>query len=245
MNTTDQITPIDQTIADLVQSVPGWSPPDQLQALFHLTYFASALQGDIVEIGSWCGRSALVFGLATRLANDATCVHCIDLFPEKDDWLQNEDGSYSFSVVINDRIHQAYHQQTVWEAPFESDIAPVYDRNSSILDIFKQNIATHQLEDKIKPFRGDSGKFVQEIDPDFQCKLAFVDGHHSYEAVCADIQNLEPFLVPGGWFCFDDAFSSYDGVNKAIETCILANPNYDLCQQLTRKLFVARKKVQR
>jgi len=53
---------------------------------------------------------------------------------------------------------------------------------------------------------------------------------------------MDRYLVPGGWICFDDAFSYYDGVNRAIEDCIINNPGYELCQQMTRKFFIARKK---
>jgi len=42
--------------------------------------------------------------------------------------------------------------------------------------------------------------------------------------------------------CFDDAFTCYEGVSRAISELIIANPSYECCQQMTRKLFVARKK---
>lgn len=75
-------------------------------------------------------------------------------------------------------------------------------------------------------------------------RLAFIDGDHSYEAVCADIRNVERVLVPGGWICFDDAFTVYDGVNRAIDDLIINSGDYELCQQMTRKFFVARREVQ-
>ena len=56
-----------------------------------------------------------------------------------------------------------------------------------------------------------------------------------------DIARLAPLLVPGGWICFDDAFSSYDGVNRAITQLVIDNPAYDVTRQLTRKCFAARK----
>jgi len=61
--------------------------------------------------------------------------------------------------------------------------------------------------------------------------------------VCEDIERIERFLVPGGWISFDDAFSHYDGVNRAITDRIINSPTYELCQQMTRKLFVARRKT--
>jgi hypothetical protein len=52
---------------------------------------------------------------------------------------------------------------------------------------------------------------------------------------------IEPLLVPSGWICFDDAFSGYTGVDDAIAEGIINSKNYDIMQQLTRKLFAARK----
>jgi predicted O-methyltransferase YrrM len=232
--------PVMGQIEELVAGVPGWTPIDQLYTLFQLAYSTANVPGDIVELGSWCGRSALALGLAARSTRGT--VHCVDLFPEKDDWSENPDGSYSFRVTIAGRTYQGYKTQTVWAEPFERDIVPIYQQNPSLLDVFKTNAAKHQLQDVIRPLRGDSETFACSAPDSFRCRLVFLDGDHCYEAVCADIENLERFLVPGGWICFDDAFSYYDGVNRAIEDCIINNPRFELGQQMTRKLFVARKK---
>jgi len=234
-------TPIIQQIEEMIKDVPGWSPVDQLYTLFSLVYLTPDLEGDIVEIGSWCGRSASALGLAARLTRN-TRVHCIDLFPEKDDWVENEDGSYSFEVKIEGSVYTSYRDQTVWKEPFERDIAPLYERQHSILDIFRETISRNDLEDFVKVYRGDSTLFVRSIGENFKCKLVFIDGDHSYEAVCHDIWNMGRFLVEGGWICFDDVFSGYDGVNGAIEDCIINNPDYELGQQMTRKFFIARKR---
>jgi len=92
-------TPIINQIEKMAQEIPGWSPVDQLYTLFNLAYLTADLKGDIVEIGSWCGRSASVLATAARLIG-STKVFCIDLFPEKNDWHKNEDGSYSFDLNI-------------------------------------------------------------------------------------------------------------------------------------------------
>ncbi len=241
MPTLNEITvPVIDEIERMVKNVHGWLPLDQLYTLFQLAYLTADLQGDIVEIGSWCGRSSIVLGMAAKLTGN-THVYCIDLFPEKKDWIQNSDDSYSFNVTINGRKYGAYHQQTVWKEPFEEQIAPLYEQNHSLFDIFKANITEHELNDIICPFKGNSDGFVQSVPDDFKCKLAFIDGDHSYEAVCCDIENIKEYLVTGGWICFDDAFSTYDGVNRAIEECIIENTDFEFCRQMTRKLFVARK----
>jgi hypothetical protein len=74
----------------------------------------------------------------------------------------------------------------------------------------------------------------------FRCRLAFVDGDHGYEAVRSDIEVISRWLVPGGWICFDDAFTGYEGVDKALQEGIVDNPGFDIKQQITRKMFVAR-----
>jgi len=228
----------------MVKDIPGWSPLDQLYTLFNLVYLTADLEGDIVEIGSWCGRSAVVLGMAAQLAGN-TRVHCVDLFPAKDSWRRNADGSYSFLVEIDGITYGGYQDQTVWAEPFERDILPLYAKDHSILGIFAQTVAEHQLQDVVVTHIGDSTRFVSSMPENFKCKLAFIDGDHGYKAVCRDIDNVERFLVAGGWICFDDAFASYDSVNRAIEESIINNPVYDMCQQMTRKCFIARKTVTR
>lgn len=234
-------TPIASRIEQAVEDIPGFSPLDQLLALFTLAYTSADLQGDILELGSWCGRSAVALGMAARLT-DKTKVHCVDLFPEKDDWFRNSDGSYSFRVNIDGKEYGAYGEQTVWAEPFDKHIAPVYKKYSGALDAFNQSIAANGLENWVVPFKGNLANFADRAVVGLRLRMAFIDGDHSYEAVAKDIEYVERFLLPGGWICFDDAFSSYDGVDRAIEECIIASEKYHQCQQLTRKLFVARRR---
>lgn len=235
-------TPIISQIEETVRDIPGWSPVDQLYTLFNLAYLTADLEGDIVEIGSWCGRSASVLGMAARLIGD-TKVFCIDLFPEKNDWKQNPDGTYSFEVRIGDETYCGYKDQAVWKEPFERDIAPLYEKHNGVLDIFTEVIARYNLQDIVKAHRGDSAFCLHLAERHAKSKLVFIDGDHSYEAVCRDIHNAETILVDGGWMCFDDAFSSYSGIDQAISDLVINNPVYELCQQMTRKFFVARKKM--
>ncbi len=236
----NKTTPVVNQIENLVATIPGWSPNDQLFALFNLV-FLTRTEGEIIELGTWCGRSASVLGLAAKLLGH-TKVYCVDLFPAGEDWFKNADGTYSFSVEVEGRRYGAYEDQTVWAEPFERDIAPLYEKYHGVLDVFLETIDKNELKDVVIPFKGTLDMFAQQAPKDFKCKLAFVDGDHSYDAVCKDIANIERFLVPGGWICFDDAFSVYDGVNKAITDKIINSTQYDLCQQLTRKFFVARRK---
>jgi predicted O-methyltransferase YrrM len=225
-----------------VAEVPGWTPVDQLLTLFNLAVASSHLGGDLLEIGSWCGRSAVALGLAARLTG-GTRVHCIDLFPARDDWRQNPDGSYAMRVSVGGEHIEAYQEATVWREPFERDIAPLYVAHESVHDIFCSTIRAHQLTDLVTDYRGTS-----EIARDLHARsrrfrLAFIDGDHGYDAVSRDIANVEPALLPGGWLCFDDACTTFDGVDRAVQDHVISSPAFDLAHHVTRKLFVARKRL--
>lgn len=231
--------PIIDAIEKIVDTIPGWTPIDQLYTLFTLAYTSSSLPGDLLEIGSWCGRSSVVLGTAARLAGGSRLA-CIDLYPDKNDWAQNSDGTYSFQVTIDGVRYGGYQDQTVWQEPFEKEIAPIYQRYNSVYDVFVESIRKYDLEDLVEAYRGSSDLLRGFEGRAF--RLAFIDGDHSYKAVCNDIRNVKSLLVPGGWVCLDDAFSYYQGVNAAIKDLIIDNPEFDLYQQMTRKFFVARKR---
>jgi predicted O-methyltransferase YrrM len=225
----------------MVSDIPGWSPIDQLYSLFLLIYSNAYIDGNIIEIGSWCGRSSSVLGLSARLTGVKKVI-CIDLFPNKNDWVCNLDGTYSFKTKVDGNEYLAYVDQTVWREPFEQSILPVYKQNESLFDLFSENIKKFGYDDIITPIKGNSFVLDKNVDESFKCKFAFIDGDHGYEAVCNDIKNIEKYLVSGAWICFDDAFSSYDGISRAIQEKIIDNPRYSNCQQITRKLFVARRR---
>lgn len=237
----EQTTPAVDQIEQAVGDVPGWTPLDQLYSLYLGTCLTAPLGGDIVELGSWCGRSAVVLGMAARVTGNTNVV-CIDLFPGRDDWRENTDGSYSFSVTLDGVTYGGYEDQTVWKEPYQRDIAPLYREHAELTDVFRTTISHKNLGDIVRPIRGTSDFLAANVASDFRCRLAFVDGDHSYDAVCRDIDNISRFLVPGGLIYFDDAFSYYDGVNRAIQDRIIVSPEFDFAQQITRKCFLARKR---
>jgi len=235
-------SPITQQLEQAVGQIPGWSPLDELLALFNLAFATAGLKGDLVEVGSWCGRTAMALGLAAKLTGN-TRLHCFDLFPEKTDWQKTPDGTYSIMVSTGEEVVHAYKEHTLWREPYERDVVPFYDKHRSNLEVLLEAVQRNGLTDIVSVHRGTTAILRNHVPTDFRCRLAFIDGDHSHDAVCADIRNIEPFLVAGGWLCFDDAFSCYQGVDRAIQELILDSRKYDLCQQLTRKLFVARRAI--
>ena len=230
--------PVAQRLERLVEGVHGWSPPEQLYSLFLLAYASRDLGGDLAEVGAWCGRSSVALGLAAQLSG-GTRVYAVDLFPRHDDWHENEDGTYSLRVKLESGTVSSYDGHRLWREPYEQQVKPLYARHPGILDHFNESMARAQLADIVEPVRGTSAR-LRELGA--RLRLAFIDGDHSYAGVCRDIDNVLPLLVPGGWLCFDDAFASYEGVDRAIRERVIDNPAMEPGVQLTRKLFVARKR---
>jgi len=229
----------DRLIAS-VEGLEGWTPIEQLQSLVNLTLSVASLDGELLELGSWCGRSSISLGLAS-MASNKPVVNCVDLFPNRDDWYKNTDGTYSFEVNINGKAIRSYDEQTVWEEPFKNSILPVYSNENILQNIFQKNIDKAGVSSVIKPFRGELAQYL-EARSEVKYKLIFLDGDHSYDHVSQEIELLTPRIVSGGWLCFDDAFTSYEGVNRAIEDHVINSDEFNDGFQLTRKLFAAQKK---
>ncbi|MGE0040514.1 MAG: class I SAM-dependent methyltransferase [Vicinamibacterales bacterium] len=234
------MTPLATGIEALVEGVPGFSPVDELFALATLVHATAGLPGDIVEIGSWCGRSTVVLAQAAADAGGAR-VHAVDLFPDRADWHPNADGTFSFRTLVDGVPFDGYAQQTVWPEAFDGILRPLYETCGNTFEIFSRVLAERGLGPAVSVHRGTSETFSRGVPDGFRCRLAFIDGDHGYEAVRRDIRALAPLLVPGGWLCFDDAHSGYEGVDRAIAEEVLASPAFTNGRQLTRKLFVAQK----
>src|SRR5205814_1721603 len=146
---------------------------------------------------------------------------------------------YSMSVNIDGGVHAAYQDPTLWAEPYHTQVAPLYDEYPGMLERLVATARKRHLEQVIRPHRGTSATFAARRSDTFQSRLLFLDGDHSYEAVKADIACLAPFLVSGGWICFDDAFSTYEGVDRAITELVIESPDYDVKRQMTRKCFAA------
>jgi hypothetical protein len=231
-------TSVEATLREVAEIVPGWTPFDQLLSLFTLAY-GSARLGDLLEIGSWCGRSMVALGLAARSAGSAH-VHCVDAFPERDDWYENPDGTFSYRVTTASGVMLGHADQSVWAEPFHRDIVPTYERWGSLLHAFLAFRDRFGLNDIVTPHRTSSADFFAGPGRDHRYGLVFIDGEHSYAAVAHDMDAASARLVSGGMLCMDDAFTCYDGVTRAIQdrvdssTSVLRQP-----VRVTRKMFAA------
>lgn len=225
------------SIDEVVASVPGWTPPDELLALYTLALSTGNLSGGIVELGSWCGRSTVILGLAAQQLGNPE-VTAIDLFPELSDWFRTESGNYSFKVDVAGG-QRSLLEVEFWAEPFQRDVMPIYETFGSVRKAFDQSVEKFGVQSVVTAHRGDSQIVIDKgLAP---IRLAFIDADHSYEAVRRDIEVILPRVAPGGWIAFDDAHSGYDGVDQAIKELVETDDRLGVHQQLTRKLFAVQR----
>jgi hypothetical protein len=178
--------------------------------------------------------------MAARQLGDPR-LFCFDLFPSIDDWFQNSDGSYSFGVTIDGERYLGCEKQTVWEDVWQQSVSQTYSEYGDPLSGCVKTLDKFDVSDLVVVTRGTSDDVEQTCPPQEQCRLAYIDAEHSYEAVMRDARRLLPHLAVGSWMCFDDAFTSYLGVDQAIEEVVLDSGLFEDCVQVTRKLFAARR----
>ncbi len=233
--------PIYDTLRRAVEAIPGWSPVEELFGLYAAAVFDDRVPGDLVEIGAWCGRSTIALGLAARTLGRV--LHSVDIFPEKDDWYQNGDGTWSIRLTIGGETVDACNITTVWDAAFRETVLPIYAKGSSPRLRHAEAIANFGVGDWVKVHRATATMFLAGVRRDSAFKLVFLDADHGEAAVGAEIDGFLPFLSPGGVLCFDDAFTSYDGVDDAIVKRLLEREPavVDRSMRVTRKMFLARK----
>ena len=130
---TEKPQPVTARIERIMGSVPGWTPADQLLALHMLAVTTAALGGDVVEIGSWCGRFSAVLGHAVATTGIGK-VWAIDLFPGAATGAPMPTAAIP-SPSMSAATRSTHTKTRAWDEPFQRDIATVYARYDGILDL--------------------------------------------------------------------------------------------------------------
>jgi predicted O-methyltransferase YrrM len=226
------LKPVTEIIRDL--KIPSQLDPREVNALYHASLFTSSLRGFVLEIGSWAGSSAV----ALALGSENSIVHCIDLFPNREDWSQNKSGKWDYRVKVGGEICGA---RDIESDHWNRVLQPVYNSHPHLLDYFTENTARAGVKERVYPYKGTSSFHLWHM-PVNSFRLAFIDGGHDYESVKKDIENVFRVLTPGGWMIFDDAFCGFSGVDQALSECILGNPLYEHGQRITERFFSVKKR---
>src|SRR2546430_7306020 len=137
---------------------------------------AAARLGPLLEIGSYCGKSAIYLGAAARAG-----------------------GTVLFSVDH----HRGSEEQQPGQEHFDPRLLGT-DGRIDTLPTFRRALAATGLESVVIPVVGDSATVAAHWGTPLG--LVFIDGGHSEVAAQADYAGWCPFLRAGGLLVIHDVF---------------------------------------
>lgn len=156
--------------------VKGFLDEEEAQKLFDLALISSRL-APCLEIGSYCGKSAVFLGTACR-----------------------ENSAVLFSVDH----HSGSEEQQPGQEYFDPDLLDEKTGKIDTLRLFRKTINDFNLDDTVVPVIGRSeiiGRVWQTL-----LGLLFIDGSHAYESVLNDYEMWARHILPGGYLVFHDIF---------------------------------------
>lgn len=163
----------------------GFMPDDEGLAL-HEGGLAAADTGPLLEVGTYCGKSALYLGAAAR-----------------------ERGTVLYTV---DHHRGSEENQSGWEHHDERLVDPRTGRMDT-LPFFRRTIESAGLEDVVIAVVGPSRTVATHWATPLG--LLFIDGGHAFDVALADYQGWAPHVAPGGLLVFHDVFEDSDEGGQA------------------------------
>ena len=164
---------------DLVRaarSARGFMPHDEGLCLYQ-TVLEITVQGPIVEVGSYCGKSAIYMGAAAA-----------------------ETGSVVFTI---DHHRGSEEMQEGWE----HHDGEVVNRDTGRIDslpALRRNLEETGLEGSVVPIVGDSRLVASHWET--PVSMVFIDGGHGPIPAHADYDDWASKIAPGGFLAIHDVF---------------------------------------
>ena len=179
-------------------TIPGMCDNDKIYALFAI--FRQTVKGDVVEIGSWWGKSAFILN---RLAHLYDVGHLLCVDP----WL-NENLAQGEKMVDSSSAQVDAEEAF---AIFEINLSPYSFNNVNYLRMPSVDGANSFKKNKcITTATFGTVEYCRKI------SVLHIDGNHSYESVKLDIESWFDFMLPGGWIIFDDYIWPYGNGPKLV-----------------------------
>jgi predicted O-methyltransferase YrrM len=167
---------MDARLVEVARAAKGFMPDDEGLALNAAGRDAASV-GPLLEVGSYCGKSAVYLGAAARAA-----------------------GAVLFSV---DHHRGSEENQAGWEHHDPELVDPATGRMNT-LPFFRRTIERAGLEDVVVAVVGDSPVIAAHWRTPLG--LVFVDGGHALDVVLADYEAWSPHVAAGGVLAFHDVF---------------------------------------
>jgi predicted O-methyltransferase YrrM len=167
---------MDARLLEVARTAKGFMPDDEGLAL-HAAGRDGGSVGPLLEVGSYCGKSAVYLGAAARAG-----------------------GTVLFSV---DHHRGSEENQAGWEHHDPEVVDPETGRMDT-LPFFRRTIERAGLEDAVVAVVGDSPVIAANWSTPLG--LLFVDGGHALDVVLTDFEAWSPHVAAGGVLVFHDVF---------------------------------------
>ena len=168
--------PIDPHVLAVARSAKGFMPDDEGLAL-HEAGLAGGRVGPLLEIGTYCGKSAVYLGAAARAA-----------------------GTVLFTV---DHHRGSEENQAGWEH-HDREVVDQRTGRMDTLPFFRRTMEDAGLDDAVIAVIGDSPTVGRHWAT--PVGLLFIDGGHAEDVALADYATWAPFVAPGGVLAIHDVF---------------------------------------
>jgi predicted O-methyltransferase YrrM len=167
---------IDPDLRRAAEAARGFMPPDEGLALYEAAA-AVSVDGPLLEVGTYCGKSSVYVGAAAR-----------------------ELGRVLFTV---DHHRGSEENQPGWEW-HEPDLVDPAVEKMDTLPFFRRTIHDAGLEGTVVAVVGDSPVVASAWATPLA--FLFIDGGHGVEPARLDFVGWTPHVVEGGTFCIHDVF---------------------------------------
>ncbi|MCB1248536.1 MAG: class I SAM-dependent methyltransferase [Acidimicrobiales bacterium] len=168
---------MDQELRAFAEAARGFMPPDEGLALHEAALGVPAGGSPMLEIGSYCGKSAVYLGDAAR--QRSTILYALD----------HHRGSEE--------------NQAGWEW-HEPDLVDPAVGKMDTLPLFRRTVHDAGLEGTVVALVGDSIPVATHWATPLS--LLFIDGGHGAEPAHADFEHWTPKVEPGGLLVIHDVF---------------------------------------
>ena len=165
--------PIDLYILKIVK---GFLDEEEGQYLYDIACNASRM-GPCLEIGSYCGKSALYIGCACKKNN---------------------------GILYSIDHHRGSEEQQPGEEYFDPELFDVHTRQVDTFKKFRENLEIADLTDTVVPIvcRSEVAARMWSTPLSF----VFIDGGHTYETVLSDYHSWSKHIMIGGYLLIHDVF---------------------------------------
>ncbi len=163
---------------NMLDNIKGFLDKDEGEHLYDIALEASRI-GPCLEIGSYCGKSAVYLGEACRQNN---------------------------SVLFSIDHHRGSEEQQPGEGYFDPELYDYWAGRIDTCRFFTQTLDRAGLADTVVPIISQSDIVARFWATPLS--LVFIDGGHTFEAANTDYQSWSGHIMPGGYLLIHDIFKN-------------------------------------